>query len=74
MPNSDRTFSENFIINEKFGLNGTYTVEVNAGGLYSTTKSFVVPEFGSIVLLILGISLGAILVNKRLFKPITNFN
>ena len=70
----DRTFSEEFIINENFGLNGTYTVEVDAGGIYSTTKSFVVPEFGSFALIVLGISLGVILYNKKLFKPITNFS
>lgn len=44
-----------------------------AGGLYTSSKSFVVPEFGSIAMIILGISLGVILVNKRFFKPITNF-
>ena len=53
VPNSDRTFSEEFIIDERFGLNGTYSVEVDAGGLYSSTKSFVVPEFGSVSMLIL---------------------
>jgi len=73
VPNPDRTFSQDFIIDEKFGLDGTYTVEVDAGGLYTSSKSFVVPEFGSIALIVLGISLGVILVNKRIFKPITNF-
>lgn len=73
VPNSDRTFSEEFVINEKFGLNGTYSVEVDAGGLYSTTKSFVVPEFGSIVIIILGISISAILIKTRFLKPFNNF-
>lgn len=73
MPNQDRTFSEEFIIDDKFGLNGTYTVEIDAGGLYSSTKSFDVPEFGSIALIILGISFGAILIKTRLFKPFNNF-
>ena len=72
-PNPDRTFSEEFIIDEKFGLNGTYSVEVDAGGLYSSTKSFVVPEFGSIAMIILGISLSVILIKTRFFKPFSNF-
>ena len=71
--NPDRTFSKEFVVDEKFGINGTYFVEVDAGGLYSTTKSFVVPEFGSVVLIIMGISFGLILINKKLFKPISNF-
>jgi len=73
VPNPDRTFSEDFIIDEKFGLDGTYTVEVDAGGLYSSTKSFVVPEFGSLVMIILGISLSAILLKTRFIKPFSNF-
>jgi len=71
--NPDRTFSEEFIIDERFGLNGTYSVEVDAGGLYSSTKSFVVPEFGSIAMIIFGISFAMILINKRVFRPLTNF-
>jgi predicted secreted protein with PEFG-CTERM motif len=73
VPNPDRTFFEEFIIDEKFGLNGTYTVEVDAGGIYSSTKSFVVPEFGSIVMIILGISLSAILIKTRFMKSFGNF-
>jgi len=65
VPNSDRTFSEEFIINEKFGLNGTYIAEVDAGGLYSSTKSFVVPEFGSIAIIIFGIATSAVLIKMR---------
>jgi hypothetical protein len=49
MPKVDRTFSEGYVIDEKFGLDGTYIVEVDAGGLYTSSKSFVVPEFGGIV-------------------------
>ena len=44
IPKTDRTFSDQYIIDEKFGLDGTYFVEVDADGLYSSTKSFVVPE------------------------------
>jgi predicted secreted protein with PEFG-CTERM motif len=74
VPNPDRTFSEEFIIDERFGLNGTYSVEVDSGGLYSSTKSFVVPEFGSIVMIIFGISFAMILINKSVFRPLTNLN
>jgi predicted secreted protein with PEFG-CTERM motif len=73
VPNHDKTFSEEFIINEKFGLNGTYTVEVNSGEIYSSTKSFIVPEFGSIVMIILGISLSALLIKIRVLKSFGNF-
>lgn len=71
--NSDRTFYEEFIIDEKFGLNGTYTVEVDAGGIYSSTKSFDVPEFGTIAMIVLGISLSALLIKTRFLKPFGNF-
>lgn len=71
-PKSDRTFSENFIIDKRFGANGTYSLEVNAGGLYYSTKSFVVPEFGSVGLIILAFSLTLILFQRRVFKKSTN--
>ena len=45
---SDRTFSDDFVIDEKFGVDGTYSVEVDAGGLYSSSKSIAVPEFGAV--------------------------
>jgi len=67
-PNPDGAFSEEFVINELFGLNGTYFVEVNAGGLYSTSKSFVVPEFGAIAMMIFGASVALIIVNRQVFK------
>jgi predicted secreted protein with PEFG-CTERM motif len=73
VPDSDRTFSDEFIIDEKFGLDGTYSVEVDAGGLYSSTKSFVVPEFGAVAMIILAISLSAILIKTRFSKPFSNF-
>ena len=53
IPKTDRTFSDQYIIDEKFGLDGTYFVEVDADGLYSSTKSFVVPEFGGITLAVM---------------------
>jgi len=73
VPNPDRTFSEEFVIDDRFGLNGTYSVEADVGGLYSSTKTFVVPEFGSVAMIVLGISLTAILVKTRYLKPSSNF-
>jgi len=72
-PNSDRTFSENFIIDKRFGLNGTYSLDVDAGGLYHSTKSFVVPEFGSVAMIIFAASFTFVLFNKKIFRQLTNF-
>lgn len=73
-PNPDRTFSENFVINDRFGVEGTYSLEVNAGGLYYSTKSFVVPEFGSIAMIILAASFSLILLNKKISRGLTSFS
>lgn len=62
VPSSDRTFSEEFIIDEKFGLEGTYFVEANAGGLYSSTKSFVVPEFDTIAMVVMFVAVAAVVL------------
>jgi hypothetical protein len=74
VPNSDRTFSEDFIINEEFGVEGTYFVEVDAGGLYSSTKSFVVPEFGAVALVVMIVSVAAVvLMSSKYTKVIHKF-
>ncbi len=70
MPNSDRTFSEDFIIDEKFGLEGTYSVEVDAGGLYSSTKSFVVPEFGAIAIVVMFVAVTAVVLMSSKYTKI----
>jgi len=75
--NPDRTFSEEFFIDERFGINGTYSVEVDAGGIYSSTKSFVVPEFGLFSLLFLGIAFAMVLIfsKKSIIKQnLGNYN
>ena len=46
-------FSEEFAIDEKYAIDGTYTAEVDAAGLYQATKTFVVPEFGQMAVLVL---------------------
>jgi len=57
VPNPDGTFSEEFITDEQFPSNGTYSVEVDAAGLYSATKTFTVPEFGVMSILVLSVGL-----------------
>ena len=70
VPNSDRTFSDEFIIDEKFGLDGTYSVEVDAGGLYSSTKSFVVPEFGAITIVVMFVAVAAVVLMSSKYTKI----
>lgn len=72
-PNSDRTFAEDFVIDKRFGLNGTYSLEADAGGLFTSTKSFVVPEFGSFAMMIFAISFIFILFNKTAIRKFHNF-
>ena len=70
VPNSDRTFSGEFIIDEKFGLDGTYSVEVDAGGLYSSTKSFAVPEFGAIAIVVMLVAVTAVVLMSSKYTKI----
>ena len=49
-PDVDRTFSSEFKINDSFIVDGKYTVEVDAAGLYQTNKTIVVPEFGPLIM------------------------
>ena len=70
----DRTFSEDFVIDERFGIEGTYSLDVDAGGIYYSSKSFVVPEFGSIAMIIFAASFSLILLNRRVFRGLYNFN
>ncbi len=65
MPKSDRMFSEDYIIDEKFGLEGTYYVEADSGGLYSSSKSFVVPEFGGVVIIMLAGIVSVVVLSSR---------
>ena len=73
-PKSDRTFSENFAINDKFGEDGIYSLEVDAGGIYYSSSSFAVPEFGPIVLIIFAASFTVILFSRRIFGKMYNVN
>lgn len=72
-PKSDRTFSDNFAINDKFGEDGIYSLEIDAGGVYYSTSSFAVPEFGPIALIIFAVSISLIFVNRKIFGQMFNF-
>jgi len=65
VPNLDNTVSAEFLIDEKFATNSTYTIEVDSAGLYSNTKTVVVPEFGVVSILVLGSSIGGIILLLR---------
>jgi len=54
---SEGFFSETFMIDDEYNIDGTYSVEVDAAGLFQATKTFVVPEFGTLVLLILTVGI-----------------
>ena len=73
-PKSDRTFSENFAINDKFGEDGIYSLEINAGGIYYSTSSFAVPEFGPIAIIIFAASISLILFNRKFLGKIYSVN
>jgi len=69
VPNTDGTFSEEFITDEQFPSDGTYSVEVDAAGLYTATKTFTVPEFGTMSILVLSVGLvGAIYFLRNKFS------
>lgn len=57
VPDDDATFSTEFEIDDSFAVDGIYTVEVDAAGLYSSSKTIVVPEF-SMTLLVVMIATG----------------
>ena len=69
-PDSDRTFSDGFVIDENFGQEGTYTVEVNSGGLYSSSKSFVVPEFGAIAAAVMLVAVASVVLISSKYTKI----
>lgn len=68
---SEGFFSETFVIDDEYDIDGTYSVEIDAAGLFQATKTFVVPEFGTIVLLILTIGIvTSIYLTKTRFTKI----
>ncbi|MFB5613960.1 MAG: PEFG-CTERM sorting domain-containing protein [Candidatus Nitrosomaritimum yanchengensis] len=69
-PDSDRTFSDSFVIDEKFGIDGTYSVEADANGLYFSSKSFVVPEFGEVVLVVMSIAVASVVLASSKYSKI----
>jgi predicted secreted protein with PEFG-CTERM motif len=61
IPESDGSFDTEYIIDDEFGLDGKYSATVEFGD-YSSTKTFTVPEFGSIAMVILLISVVSIIL------------
>ena len=55
------SFHTEYIIDEKFGVDGMYSVTVEHGN-YSSTRTFTVPEFGSFVMVILLASMTGIIL------------
>ena len=67
VPNPDRTFSDEIVIDNKFDVDGTYTVEVDAAGLYITSKTVIIPEFGAMTITVLSLSLISTIFFARKF-------
>ena len=64
IPEVDGSFSTSFLVDDKFSNNGTYTTEIIYGD-QKKTSSFIVPEFGSIAVLILISSIIAIIILSK---------
>ena len=61
VPELDGTFSVTIPIDEEFGEDGTYTAQAVYGD-YTVSKTFVVPEFGSLALIVLAISIVSVII------------
>ena len=69
-PPPSQVFNIQYLFDEKFETNGTYTVEIDAAGIHAASTNFVVPEFGVFVIAVLATSIISIifLVNKSPLK------
>jgi hypothetical protein len=67
IPEPDFTFETEFEIDDSFAADGIYTVEADAAGLYASSKTIVVPEVGStiMIVLIIGFVSVALVTSKR---------
>lgn len=65
IPEVDGSFYTKFLVDDKFSKNGTYATEIIYGDQKKST-SFVVPEFNSITVLILLISVITALIIPRM--------
>ena len=61
-----------YLADDIFSKNGTYTVEIDAHSEGNTSKSFVVPEFETISILILIIGISVMIFLMKKFKPISD--
>ena len=74
IPEVDGSFNTSFLVDDKFSNNGTYTTEIIYGD-QKKTSSFIVPEFGSMVVLILISSIIAIIfLSKTKLSYFQNLN
>jgi len=64
IPEVDGSFSTSFLVDDKFSNNGTYATEIIYGDQKKST-SFIVPEFGSMAVLILLSSIIAIIILSK---------
>jgi len=65
IPEVDGSFYTKFLVDDKFSKNGTYSTEIIYGD-QKKTISFVVPEFGSMIILILLSSIITIILVSRI--------
>lgn len=68
VPQEDGKFERTF--EKKVSVNGTYSVLADADGEFVATNTFVVPEFGQILAMILAISIAGLIVSTKLFSKI----
>ncbi|MBM2819623.1 MAG: hypothetical protein HW410_1305 [Nitrosarchaeum sp.] len=74
IPEVDGSFNTSFLVDDKFSNNGTYTTEIIYGD-QKKTSSFIVPEFGSMAVLILISSIIAIIfLSKTKLSYFQNLN
>ncbi|WP_299293324.1 sorbosone dehydrogenase family protein [Nitrosopumilus sp.] len=65
VPQEDGKFERTF--EKEVSINGTYSVIADANGEFAVTNTFVVPEFGQIIVIILIISIVGLIASTRLF-------
>lgn len=61
IPEANSSFHMEYIIDDKFGVEGKYSAIAEIGS-YSSTKTFTVPEFGSLAMVMLLVSITGIML------------
>ena len=65
VPQEDGKFERTF--EKEVSINGTYSVIADANGEFAVSNTFVVPEFGQVLVMILISSIVGLIVSTRLF-------